>query len=165
MPTDAIGSVKVPYGVTLTLYPLPNLQGTGLVIDGTSAAGAKFASEPSCYQFISGISNIYSSFKVSFRGSGGAVGSWEPVATGTGSITKDVFTGLSSTNPNDNNQGSFSKKNALDGAMGLGFVYGSKSITDTLKAPNNDSLNYSESAVSGTRTCASDDSKEAVGLW
>ena len=49
MPTDAISSVKVPYGVTLTLYPLPNLQGTGLVIDGTSAAGAKFASEPSCY--------------------------------------------------------------------------------------------------------------------
>jgi len=49
--------------------------------------------------------------------------------------------------------------------MGLGFVFGSKSITDTVKAPNMDSLNYSESAVSGTRTCASDDSKEAVGLW
>ena len=49
--------------------------------------------------------------------------------------------------------------------MSLGFVYGSQSITDTLKAPNNDSLNYSEITVSGARTCASDDSKEAVGLW
>lgn len=106
MPNDSISSVKVPYGVTLTLYPPSSFLGTGFVIDGTSAAGAKFGSEPSCYSFASGISNIYSSFKVSFRGSGGAVGSWEPVATGTGSITKDVSTGLSSTNPNDNAQGS-----------------------------------------------------------
>lgn len=108
--------------------------------------------------------NQISSFKVSFNKFGGAVGSWEPVATGTGSITQSVVWGLSSINLDDTEN---IIKNSIENAMGLGFVYGDTTIADIVKASNRDALNRTSivPTQSGTRTCKTNETKEAVGMW
>jgi len=133
---NAISSIKVPFGASVTLYTEDSFIGFPFVVDGY--ANNDIGKEATCVNLWN---DVYSSFKVHFKPYGPAVGSWKNVGSGRGSITKNITVGATTTNEaaSSKTKETFSSKtipNTLNVSMNVGFAFDSEPLNDSLAAEN-----------------------------
>lgn len=159
---DSVSSILLSYGAFVELYDSDGFNGLFAEYDGATAS-SNFYETPRCID-LSGHDNKLSSFKLLHKTTGAAMGEWEVVGAGSGSVNLDLTWGITSTHTEVDTA---ALTTTLATEMKEGIEFESVKVNDSVSSSITTATTDTFTETSGGKfsvPCVGD-AKEAVGLW